>query len=241
MKKAIKQFEEKVQKALEFKYRNKTPTIKDFLIKENILSKWNLQEFYRIYTKSKNYPSERINQIIYYLFDIKIQLYYLLEIDLGLYNRLIYNEGYNNKNIYEFPHIQLIKLSLDQNIISKSRILWERIMNFIYYLETGEKLENVISGRKSKTRVFFKFVSTTDWQFLLDYKEYINWYDKNLRTPEFHKSSILRKHFLKGSEIKPEKVLGIVNIIMNAIWENGLEIIQGIKPSRRYWHIAQKF
>lgn len=237
----IKNFEERIQKALEFKYKDERSEIKKSLIKDNILTKWKLLKFYKRYLKSNIYPKERIKGIMYYLFDIKIQLYYLLEADLGLYNHLIYNKGYDSKNIHKFPHIQLVKLSLDQNVISKSRILWERIMNFIYYLETGEKLENAISRSKSKKTAFFNFISKTNWQFLLDYKEYINWFDEKLRTPEFHKSSTLRKHFLKGSKIKPGKVLGIVNIIMNAIWENGLEIVQGKEPSHRYWDIAQKF
>ena len=155
MIRTIKQFEEKIQKALESKYKNEPPKIRQHLIGDSILKRWNLLEFYRLYTKGGIYPRTRIKKIIYYLFDIKIQLYYLLEVDFGLYNSLIYNLGCDNKNIRNFPHIQLIKFSLDQNAISKSRILWERIMNWVYYLETGEKLENKVSGRKSKKVAFF--------------------------------------------------------------------------------------
>lgn len=240
MEKVIRQFEEKIQRALAFKYKNEDPKIRKYLLRGNILRKWDLLKFYKIYITSKVYSKERIELVMNYLFDLKIQLYYLLEADLGLYNRLIYNRGYNSKNIQKFPHIQLVKLSLDQNVISKSRILWERVMNFIYYLETGEKLENAISGSTSKKTAFFDFISKTNWQFLLDYKKYINWFDKKLRIPEVHKSSTLRKYFLKEKEVNPGKILGIINIVMNSIWENGLEIIQGKKPSKRYWNIAQK-
>lgn len=233
MEEVIKQFEEKILRALEFKYNNEDPKIRNSLIENHILKKWNLLEFYKLYIGSNIYPKERIENIINYLFDIKQQLYYLLEVDLGLYNHLIYNKGYDN-NVFNFPHIQLTKLSLDQNIISKSRILWERFMNFIYYLETGEELENKVSGSKSKKRVFFDFIENNRWKFLSQYKPYIEWYDNKLRTPEFHKLSILRKSFLLNLNIDTNKMNGIINIFLN-IWGNILNIIQGKEPTSRFW------
>jgi len=227
MRKVIEQFEKKLQKALEFKYRNEDSKIRFCLIRDNILNKWDLLEFYKIYLKSKVYPKERIKKIMHYLFDLKMQLYYLLEIDLGLYNHLIYNRGYNNENIKDFPHIQLTKFCLDQNTILKSRILWERVMNLVYYLETGEEIENRIPGNKSKKKYFFDFILKTKWRFLGHYKKHINWFDEKLRTPETHKLSIFRKYFLKGSDINPDKITSIIGIILNTIWENVLDIVQG--------------
>ena len=44
-------------------------------------------------------------------------------------------------------------VSFDQNLISKSRILWERLMNFIYFLYTGKELET----KNSKKVKFFRW------------------------------------------------------------------------------------
>ena len=49
-------------------------------------------------------------------------------------------------------------------------------MNFIYYLKTGKSLE---VGRSKKGR-FFKFIVGTKWSYLLDYNNYINWFDEQL-------------------------------------------------------------
>jgi len=236
----IQQFEEKIKKALEFKYQNVDQKIRNYLIQDNILTQWELVKFYNLYIKSEVYPKERIKEIMYYLFDIKQQLYYLLEVDLGLYNHLIYNRGFSNNNIIDFPHIQLTKFSLDQNIILKSRILWERIMNFIYYLETGKKLENKVSGKKSKKKIFFDFVSETKWNFLVEYKNHIDWFDDKLRTPEVHKSSIFRNYFLTASDINPDDPISLIGIVVNPIWENGVNIIQGRNPPLRYWSVNLK-
>ena len=58
--------------------------------------------------------------------------------------------------------------------------------------------------------------------------------------PEVHKSSVLRKYFQKGCTPPSEKVHGLVNIIMNCIWTNLFNIIQGREPSARYWDIAME-
>jgi hypothetical protein len=109
-------------------------------------------------------------------------------------------------------------------------------MNFVYYLETGEELED----KKSKKTKFFNHIKGTKWSFLGEYKNYIEWFDNKLRTPEVHKSSTLRSHFSKGTNISQDKALGIINIAMNALWGNLILIIQGKEPNSRYWDIAME-
>ncbi len=179
------------------------------------------------------YPQERVEKLIYQLFDIKIELFYIIELDIGLYNHLIYNVGFDDSNINDFPYITLRRFSLDQTLIVKSRILWERVMNFIYYLERGKDLE----GRSKKTR-FFNFIKNTKWSYLDECKDYIEWFDSRLRTPEVHKGSVLRKYFQIGLTSPDPKILGLINIINNSIWTNLLQIIQGDEPSLRYWNTA---
>lgn len=235
MENVINQFENKLLEALEFKYKSQPQQIKTSLIETSFVKGMNIKKFYELYLEKGVYPQERIEKLIYQLFDIKIEMFYIIELDIGLYNHLIYNIGFDNSNIDEFPYIALRKLSLDQTLIVKSRILWERVMNFIYYLETGKDLD-----RKSKKTYFFNFIKSTKWSYLEVYKNYIEWFDKRLRAPEVHKDSTLRKGFLTGSTPPPEKMLGVTNIVLNSIWTNLLQIIQGGEPTSRYWDISME-
>ena len=122
---------------------------------------------------------------------------YLIEVDLGANNdlgRFVSNEPDSEQ---KESHTQFVHLSFDQSLILKSRILWERVMNFVYYLETGNNLE--IKKKQSKKAIFFDFIKDTKWKFLEDYKEYVEWFDDTWRTPEAHKGSTLRARLLSGS------------------------------------------
>lgn len=216
----IAEFENDLHKALEFKYQQFYGEHYQQLLKNNILNQMSINEFAESYADQRPYPIDRLQSLVYMLFDFKIELFFIIELDMGLYNHLIYNLGYDNSNITENPYVLLRRLSLDQTVIVKSRILWERTMNFVYFLETGVKLE--ASGRKSKKAKFFKLIEDNQWSFLLDYKDYVEWFDDKLRTPEVHKSSTLRKSFQGGSHPPSEKVSAFVNILMNVFWTNML-------------------
>jgi hypothetical protein len=161
--------------------------------------------------------------------DIKVQLYLVVEIDLGLYNELIYRR-FLVENIDANPYLGLIRLSIDQSVVVKSRILWERIMNFVYYLETGEDLETKKSKKQSKKAEFFEYTresAENKWSYLADYEPYVNWFDEKLRTPEVHKGSTLRGHFVAGEAVNSVGVLSLLNISANVFWQGLFEIIQG--------------
>ncbi|MBW1794184.1 MAG: hypothetical protein JRJ38_07105 [Deltaproteobacteria bacterium] len=230
----IDEFESDLRNALEFKYQQFYGEHWQQVLENNTFSQMSIREFAESYAEQPSYPLDRIQTLVYLLFDFKIELFFIIELDMGLYNHLIYNLGYDNSSIAENPYILLRRLSLDQTVIVKSRILWERTMNFVYFLETGVKLE--ASGRKSKKAKFFKLIEENQWSFLLDYKDYIEWFDDKLRTPEVHKSSTLRKAFQGGSHPPSEKVDAFVNIIMNVFWRNMLSIIKGNDPPVRYWN-----
>lgn len=232
--KKIDEFESELLNALEFKYKQLYG--KNWQKEHNLMSRMSIREFAESYAEQTSYPHDRIQTLVYLLFDFKIELFFILELDIGLYNHLIYNLGYDNSSIVDNPYIHLRRLSLDQTVILKSRILWERTMNFVYFLETGVELE--ISGRKSKKAKFFKFIEDNRWSFLLDYKDYVDWFDDKLRTPEVHKFSTLRKSFQDRSYPSSEKVLAFTNLIINVFWENMLSIVKGNEPPIRYWDVG---
>lgn len=228
---AVNQFETILEQALAQKYRQYPPEIKTLMLDTSIIRRWDLRSFLEIYLTSDNYPAMRLEHVIHDLFDIKLQIYYILEVDLGLYNKLVYEKGYAEKQPSEVPHILLTRFSLDQSLISKSRVLWERIMNFIYHLETGELLEQKVSNKRSKRKIFFDFVrSTPKWRFFEPYERELQSYEDSFRTPEFHKSSVLRAELFGNRVNDPNELLKLVNRVSNVLWENIMAIVSGKKP-----------
>lgn len=166
-RKILEDFEAFLAAARREKYAAYPKEMEDVIFNSHPLAKWDLLTLFDQYAKSRVYPLERLRRLVYYLMDVKLQLYFLMEVDLGLNNILVYDRGYDNKVPRAKPHIFLTRLSLDQSFILKSRILWERLMNLLYYIETGEELENRVSGRKSKRKVFFKrMLDEERWRFL---------------------------------------------------------------------------
>ncbi len=232
IREAVNYFETFLAQALEQKYGQYPSDVKPHLLDMSIIKRWKLRDFLEIYLNPNIYPVERLEHVIHDLFDIKLQLYYILEVDLGLYNKLVYDRGYAEMHPSEMAHILLTRFSLDQSLISKSRILWERIMNFIYYLETGELLEKKVSNKKSKRKIFFDFVkATSKWRFLEPYERELQNYEDKFRTPEFHKNSILRAELFGNRVNDPNDLLNLVNRVLNVLWENITAIVAGQKPS----------
>jgi hypothetical protein len=232
LREVVNKFEAIIERALDQKYEQCSPEIKTAIRQANILRRWDLRKLLETYQQAQCYPVERLERIVYDLFDIKLQFYYILEVDLGLYNLLVQDMGYDTQSALTKPHILLTRFSLDQSLISKSRILWERIMNFVYYLETGQLLEHKVSGKKSKRKVFFNFVKTTPkWRFLEPYEKELQIYEESFRIPEFHKSSVLRAELFGNRLNNPNDLIKLVNRATNIIWENILAIISGQEPS----------
>ena len=222
----VEEFEGFVDRAFTQKYSGWPEEIRNGILQFNSVKRWNLLEFLDTYSNAPTYPRQRLERLIYHLFDIKLQLYYILEVDLGLYNLLVHDRGYNEKDPVEIPHTLLTRFSLDQSLIGKSRVLWERIMNFIYYLETGEDIEKKVS-RRSKRSLFFNFVASSPrWRFLEPYGPLLEGYDDAFRTPEYHKSSVLRAELLGSRKVDPNELLKLVNNAINNLWDNILSIVK---------------
>lgn len=228
----IEEFETKLFQALAFKYGGASAAKREWLVDGSPVNKIDIARLFELYLEQDIYPPDRLSRLVHQLMDIKIQLFYIVELDMGLYNRFIYDAGFTEETINNSPYMVLWKLSLDQNTIMKSRILWERIMNLVYFLETGKSLEAKRSGKKTR---FFEFIENTRWAFLAEYHDYIDWFDDKLRTPEAHKGSVLRKHFQTDSHTPPERILALANIVVNFFYPSLLEILQGREVSSRYW------
>lgn len=137
----------------------------------------------------------------------------------------ISRDKYEPKNEFEV----IYNISKDLNLINKTRILWERIMNFSYLIITREDLEKKVSS-KSKKATFKTWYESKGYMFFESYNNFINVFDKKYRTPETHKSSTLRKLFFNDAS---SPILGIsLYMAMSfgpTIYPNILGILKGEK------------
>jgi hypothetical protein len=192
---------------------------------------WRVAQFHEALVSGGVFPAERAHLSVQHMCDVKIQLYFLSEVDLGLYNRLIHDLGFDPKDPGKTPHLFLTHLSLDQTVIGKSRVLWERIMNFVFHLATGEVLEQKVSKKRSKRRVFSeRILSDPNWSFLTPCMEALHAFEESLRSPEYHKGSPLRAALMANRLPDGGKVLQPLNLALNVWWENLLAIVRGDRP-----------
>ncbi len=102
----------------------------------------------------------------------------------------------------------------------------------VYYLETGDILDNKITKKRSKRAVFFRFVASTPrWRFLEPYETLLNEYEERFRTSEYHKNSVLRVELLGGRKVDPNALLSLLNKATTNVWPNLLSIVGGGKAT----------
>lgn len=229
LKKRVAEFESLIEQALRekyFGYRNLTSDQAEMIVRDNLLMRFDLAEVLNSFLDNPIWENGRAPKVMDYLLDLKLQLYYLSEVDLGIYNRMYHDPINADRDLADSPRLLLIRLSLDQNLIGKSRVLWERIMNLVYYLETGEDLE----GRKSKKKAFFALMGERPrWRWLLPYGEVLTSYDDAYRTPEFHKFSVLRAVLTGSREIEANDLLRLTNRATE-ILDNIRSVVREGKP-----------
>lgn len=186
-----------------------------------------IADFITYYRKSSTYVNEKEKYLTMSLIDIRLELLYIEDVDLKFYGDIFTRDfNYENHNVDIDPYTYIKFLSFTQSEILKSRILFERIMNFIYYFCTGIELEN--KKVKSKKGEFFKKLvfdtSFYKWKFIAPYEKVILRYDELLRTSEVHKKSTLRSFLLddeirKKSSILANQVIIILNLVMTNFWK----------------------
>lgn len=129
----------------------------------------------------------------------------------------------------ELVSVKLVLLSLHQDTIAKSRILWERIMGLVYFIETGAE-DIPRSAKRSVKKTFFDMCKANpQWKWLVPYDPVITRYDDQFRTPELHKRSTLRSLLMRGEDLAAptEEILSLLNSAMNQVWDNILSIVSG--------------
>ncbi|MFE2753488.1 hypothetical protein ACFXGA_15980 [Actinosynnema sp. NPDC059335] len=190
---------------------------------QNDFDVFNLAEFVEHYVSGRTYPIDRLKEATLRLVDLRLQLEYI-EFDLGLMNTFYYSHpNYEQGGIIPAKS-KLAKMALEQSVIGRIRIAWEKLFRLIYFLETGKP---EISGHRVK-RIFFKWVDTTaKWRFLTPYEAIVEAFDARYRTPEYHKHSVVRGQLVSGKDLDLNDVLTPLNYLKNTIWPNLISILNG--------------
>ncbi|MFH1509213.1 MAG: hypothetical protein ABIE68_03550 [bacterium] len=199
-------------------YSNMTPEIKKSIIKDyyNPDHFYDPRKFLEDYYKS-NYPKERAVKLVQYVMDIKLQKIFM---DIDCY---LYSNGINKSDPSSTPLAYIRRLSFQQTLIGKIGVIWDRIMLFIYLLENGKEIQ----GKKIQ-KSFFNFIERDEkWKFMEVFKEVLEKFKNEFRTPEFHESSTLRRYLTENEIPNDNLILKPLNKAMNNIWENTLAIVQG--------------
>lgn len=186
-----------------------------------------LTEFVDAYLSTGRYPADRLEALVYRLMDVKLQLMYVIN-DLAMMNEQYFR--FINLGAPETtPALMLRRMAFEQMIIGRVRITWEKLMRFIYYLETGKDIE----ASRSLKRKFFTWVAADappQWSFMLPYEAVVERHDSQFRTPEYHKNSVVRSHLTGASRPDLNDMISIHNRVNNVIWPNIVSIISGQWP-----------
>jgi len=227
-RKLLEELEATIKTALRQRYKGSLslPNF-DTTLQNNVVVQWNTILFFNVYIQSDIYAKERLPRLTEFLIDIKLEFYYLNEIDLAVYSALIYSKGISNKSLALHPHLLLTKLALDQNLLAKTTMLWQKIVRFIYYLEEGIECKGKGAKQKSSLPLLGDFVKKhPQWSFLLSSQEVMTRYANNDQVPKYDKTAPFLKE-LSQHKMGVEDFIKPVHQTMHHIWKNILSIISG--------------
>lgn len=253
--KYIQNFEKKLKKAFEYKYKESPEKQVQSSLRDSFLfGTMHILEFFQIYKKYSFYSEKNEREVIHSLIDIKLQIFFILEIEMGQYNWRVIDLVKSFEEIPKNDFIFLTKLNIDQNMIYKTRILWERIMNFVYLIVTKKQLENKsfncpedkqcpyikntrVYKKKSKKTEFKNFLEENQkWNFMEETLKKIDDLDMFFRTPETHKFSKLRSNFMEENNIKVDRYCSnLLFEFINATYPNILNVLKGKEASIKFW------
>jgi hypothetical protein len=216
-------FERYLRAAIEQKWPRLHPRMRGHLLSTWEQTPWNVAQFLHTYNLSL-WPADRLPKLIAMAKDVRLQFYYLTEVDLGLYNHLYHDPINDHPRLAGTERFTLLRQSLDQSLIGKSRVLWERILTMVFFMETGREIRD-----RRRTQEVFKTITADNprWGWLNAYRTLIKQYDSEYRTPEFHTGSRLRMELDGRPAPDPNDLLALVNANMNAVWQNVLQVAQG--------------
>jgi len=211
----VSEFEDVVRRAREAKLREVPQAIMEQMLEHDPILQWRVSDFVGDYLAGGVYPEERLAQVVDRLIDTKLHYYYVAMVLPGTMNVMVYNRGFDPDDPLRSPELELSRLCYSQALIGQSRVLWERLMRCIYYLEEGQD-----PGGKSTRRKFFQRLSAWSprWKLLAEWDTEIDRYDGRYRTPEYHKGSVLKAELLGGSAVDANDVLSLLTPVMNGFW-----------------------
>ncbi|MFE3572629.1 hypothetical protein ACFXON_24790, partial [Bacillus subtilis] len=183
---------------------------------EPVLSWRLLEDFFEPYQSAGIYPIARLPHLAYAVMDLKMQFYFVTRVSGGTWNALLSGTEFSldddptSRPGQYFQHLYLMQAGIGQ-----TRILWDRLMGFVYWLEEGRETPG-----KSIRSAFFKRLPewSPRWDVLDEWEARIDKYDKRFRTAEFHKSSTLRASIFSEA-INPNEIIALIEPVMNGFWD----------------------
>lgn len=180
------------------------------------------------YLAGQVFPEDRMFDAVTRAIDVKLQSYICMQ-PLGTMNSIYFDKVIANPDAAELVSLKLAVLSLNQDVIIKSRILWERIMGWVYLTETGRPDIPTSRRRSTKATFFAMCEETPRWYWLTAYKDRISQHDDLFRGPEVHKRSTLRADLMAGDDPTgiTSTIISFLNLAMNQVWVNVTSIVGG--------------
>lgn len=223
----INLFNERLNRAYEIRYDNYNIELRDYIgTSENVLYEFLIAYKFSKYYKEETEEDKKINYNIFeQLKNIIFEIYVIFEFEIFDENEL-YKE--KSENEYEL----LYNLNKAQNLIIKTRILWEKIMNFFYLLIERKE----IPSSKSKKSKFKIWCQNKDIYFLDHIIEKLEAFDSTFRTGEVHEYSKLKNYFERGvNQNISLYCLDLLFAFSNEAIINIMAYINGIEPKYRMW------
>lgn len=180
-------------------------------------------------SKFQGLAPENRTKAVWIIFDIIVQMEYVNSFG-GIQNslRLPQRAG----DTWDSAHHLVVYMGQAQAAIVSSRIVLEKFMVLVYFLETQKSLDG-----KSKFKAFSKWLLAlpidSSWFYLIPQLPWLRKHDIRFRTPEVHKGSRLKKHLITLQEIPNEdqnEALDLTNL-MSAILRNIIPILNGERPN----------
>jgi len=225
LRERVAEFEDIIFQARSAQHADLAPEHAKLFLSHDPVLAWNLSSFIDAYLASSVYPAERLVAVMDRLIDTKLQLHFVTQVWPGTMNLMVYLRGFDPKAPQAIPNLQLARLAYSQAMIGATRVLWERLMRLIYFLETG----NDPVGKHTQKSFFRELPNWSPrWDLLAEFQADISNYDQVFRTPEYHKGSILKRELLGGDIVDINDVLGLMTPITNGVWTVMMSNITGV-------------
>ncbi len=183
----IKIFTQKLDNAYKIRYGTSEIEFRKYILTDSDF----IYLFFFMYIQSKFYKHDseediKINRkISEQLQNIIFEMYIIFEFD-------IFDESNLFKEVSENEYEMLYNLNKTQNLILKTRILWEKVMNFSYLIIERKELE----ASKSKKKKFKRWCEQKNINFFDSAINKLEAFDSAFRTGEVHEYSKLKKYFI---------------------------------------------